>query len=161
MWKSNKGKREKGELVGTMSDEQGAPKTARLARIAERFEDADVISSTEVPIWNRDSKVLVVHPGLYTPIVDEFIETAYEDDWVRRDFDWTEWVDTPEAQHLLNDPEAVRRASKQQVAYLLTVILRQDRFADGAILGAIESGYLQRLLQRIRTLDDGAGNDSE
>ena len=59
-----------------MNDEQGAPKTARLARIAERFEDADVISSTEVPIWNRDSKVLVVHPGLYTPIVDELADSS-------------------------------------------------------------------------------------
>ncbi len=144
-----------------MNDEQGAPKTARLARIAERFEDANVTSSTEIPTWNPDDKVLVLHPVLYPPIVDELITTAYEDDWVRRDFDWTEWVGTPEAQHLLNDPEAVRRASKLQVAYLLTVILRQDRFADGTILEAIRSGYLQRLLQRIGALDYGAGSDSE
>lgn len=144
-----------------MNDDQGAPKTARLARIAERFEDAEVISSAEVPSWNPDDEVLVIRPVLYPPIVDELISTAYEDDWVRRDFDWTEWVDTPEAHDLLNDPEAVRRASRQQVAYLLTVILRQDRFANGTILEAVRAGYLQRLLQRIRTLDDGTGNDSE
>lgn len=144
-----------------MNDEQGAPKTARLANLAERFDDSSVISSTELPSWNPNDEVWVIHPILYPPIVDELIATAYEDDWVRRDFDWTEWVDTPEAQRLLNDPESVTRASKQQVAYLLTVILRQDRFADGTILGAIKSGYLRSLLERIRTINSNAENGPE
>lgn len=143
-----------------MNHEQAAPITTRLASIAERFEAASVMAATEVPTWNPDNKALVLHPVLYPPIVDELMATAYEDDRVRRDFDWTEWVDTPEAQYLLNHPEAVGRASKQQVAFLLTAILRQERFADGTILEAVRSGYLQRLLQRIRTLDNSAGNDS-
>lgn len=144
-----------------MNNEQGVPKTARLASLAERWEDTSVISSTEVPAWIPNDEVWVIHPVQYPPIVDELIATAYDDDWVRRDFDWTEWIDTPEAWHLLNDPESVRRATKQQVAYLLTVILRQDRFADGTILEAVRSGYLQRLLHRIRALDSSADGQSE
>lgn len=93
--------------------------------------------------------VYIQHP----PIVSEFIKLAYEDNWVRHDFDWPKWIRTTEAQSLVNDTKTIEQATTEQLAHLLTAIIRQDRFVDNAVMHAFNSGLLLRVLQRIRTLD--------
>jgi hypothetical protein len=67
-------------------------------------------------------------------------------------FDWGSWLKTPEGQALRTDPEALGRATPLQLARLLTAIVRSDRFVEGSIAGAFESGLLLRIARRAATL---------
>lgn len=135
-----------------MTNEQAAPKTAQLASIATRFDNPAVLP--------QETPTMEAKGGTWTPvhlehpeIISELTKLAYEDDWVRRDFDWPKWIRTAEARKLANDSKAMEQATTEQLAHLLTAIIRQDRFVDGAIMDAFKSGLLQRVLKRIRTLD--------
>ena len=64
------------------------------------------------------------------------------------DFDWGTWKQTPEAISLRDDAQVLARATPEQLSRLLTVCIRQDRFCEGALEGAFESGLLTRILER-------------
>ena len=51
-----------------------------------------------------------------------------------------------------SDPEAVAAATPEQLAWLLTAIVRSDRFVEGSIEGAFESGLLARIARRAAAL---------
>jgi hypothetical protein len=80
-----------------------------------------------------------------------FIECAYESGWVKP-FDWPDWLQTPEAQNLGNDPEAIAAATHDQLTKVLTVLVRQDRFDQGALQSAFEGGLLSAIVQRAAVL---------
>jgi Family of unknown function (DUF6508) len=77
-----------------------------------------------------------------------FEQTAYDLGWVMLDFDWGTWKQTPEAISLRDDDQALAQAAPEQLARLLTVCVRQDRFCEGALERAFESGLLTRILER-------------
>jgi hypothetical protein len=81
-----------------------------------------------------------------------FVKAAYDLRWVALDFDWVTWKRTQEAQSLRDDPASLAKATSDQLAQLLTVIIRQDRFADGSLLASYESGLLTRILRRAAAL---------
>ena len=95
----------------------------------------------------------------------DFVEVCYRMKWVQP-FDWSEWMGSPEAINLRDDPAAMECASAELLQKLLTVVIRQDRFADGALASAFESGLLVRILRRAAVLSQGmevavaAGPDS-
>ena len=68
------------------------------------------------------------------------------------DFDWPSWKDTPEALGLRDDPKVLKQATSVQLAKLLTVLIRQDRFVEGALAGAYNSGLLTAVLRRAEGL---------
>ena len=71
---------------------------------------------------------------------------------MRTDFDWPTWAQTPEAQRLRDDSEAIQQATVLDLARLLTVVIRSDRFAEGAVAEAVESGLVTAVLRRIAQL---------
>jgi Family of unknown function (DUF6508) len=77
-----------------------------------------------------------------------FEQKAYDLGWVMLDFDWPTWKQTPEAETLRDDVQALAQATPDQLARLITVCIRQDRFCEGALAGAFESGLLTRILER-------------
>src|SRR5207244_1533652 len=77
-----------------------------------------------------------------------FVQAAYDLGWVRSGFDWPTWSQTAEARNLQNDPHLLAQATQVQLASLLTVCIRQDRFVEGALMSAYESGLLVRILER-------------
>jgi hypothetical protein len=81
-------------------------------------------------------------------VAGSFEQMAYELGWVMRDFDWGTWKQTPEAISLRDDDQALSQATPDQLARLLTVCIRQDRFCEGALEGAFESELLTRILER-------------
>lgn len=94
-------------------------------------------------------------PGVFTmPYADyseeasEFVQAAYEHGWVLRNFSWGDWKQTEEAIKLRDDESALARATPQQLYQLLTVVIRQDRFCEGALLDAFESGLILRIVRR-------------
>ena len=75
--------------------------------------------------------------------------------WVIAGFDWRSWLDTAEGLSLAEDPDAVARATPDQLERLLTAIVRSDRFVEGSIEGAFTSGLLARISRRTAALLDG------
>ena len=80
-----------------------------------------------------------------------FVEACYEADWVM-DFDWPEWIRSGEANGLTELAAVRERATPLDLAKLLTALIRQDRFVEGALMGAFESGLLTAITERAATL---------
>jgi hypothetical protein len=81
-----------------------------------------------------------------------FVRRAYDLGWVQMGFDWPAWKETTEAQGLRDDPVALSRATPDQLAHLLTVVIRQDRFVEGALDSAYHSGLLTAIMRRAKAL---------
>ncbi len=93
----------------------------------------------------------------YQPEIDRFVVDMYAAKLVRP-VDWMRWAGTPEARDLISDPTTIARASHDDLIYLLTTIIRGERFSDGEIAGAYESGTLLAIAQRAQAfLDSAAG----
>jgi hypothetical protein len=80
-------------------------------------------------------------------VAGSFEQRAYDLGWALMDFDWGTWKQTPEAISLRDDAGALDRATPEQLARLLTVCIRQDRFCEGALEAAFQSGLLTRILE--------------
>ncbi len=91
----------------------------------------------------------------------EFVQAAYDLDWVRGDFDWGRWKDTPEAIRLRDDPQAMAIATPMQLSHLLTVLIRQERFCEGSLAAAFESGLLTAICRRAAELADQEGKGKQ
>ena len=89
-----------------------------------------------------------------------FIVTANETGWMIHDYDWPNWMESDEAIHLRNAPAAIAAATPGQLGRLLTALIRQDRFVEGALGGAYESGLLVAILRRAAVLADIPGGQS-
>src|ERR1700690_1060681 len=59
---------------------------------------------------------------------ERFIKICRERGWVLADFAWSTWKDTTEAMVLRDNPGAMARATPDQIAKLLTVLVRQGAF---------------------------------
>ena len=77
-----------------------------------------------------------------------FVKTCYDNGWVLTNFDWASFAQTSEARTLHDDDAALDGATEEQLAKLLTIVIRQDRFEEGAFAAAIECGFVRRILRR-------------
>lgn len=88
-----------------------------------------------------------------SPVAADFVSACYEAGWVQwPDFNWGTWKNSAEARQLYFDPAALETATPEQLSRLLTVLIRQERFVDGALNAAFQSGVLLRILRRIAVL---------
>lgn len=69
-----------------------------------------------------------------------------------RPVDWMAWAGTPEGQRLIGDPAAIAEAGPDELVFLVTTIIRGERFSDGQIAGAYERGTLVALARRAQAL---------
>lgn len=81
-----------------------------------------------------------------------FIKAAYDLGWVEQGFDWSDWMSTPEAKCLTANPEHIAEASFDQLAKLLTALIRGDRFNEGELKAAFDAGLLTAIVRRAKTL---------
>jgi hypothetical protein len=94
--------------------------------------------------------------GMYSapaPIVDQFLEIVYSIPIIV-DFDWPSW---DEGREMGRDPgfdfDSVDLLSKCK---LITAVVRNDRFCEGALASAFESGLILKVLKSIqKTVDEG------
>jgi hypothetical protein len=87
-----------------------------------------------------------------TDVAARFLQTCAEQGWVRPDIDWRAWRGTPDARRLHDDPAALAAATSDDLAHLLTALVRGDRFDEGELLDAFESGLLLRIAERAARL---------
>ena len=137
-------------------DELAPPRLDSLASLLPAFEAPDA----EFGTWKGGEEV---EPGTFTmpwfahsELTSRLLEVAYRDGWVRPDFDWPAWEQTPEARRLRDDRGALEQATVPELARLLTVVIRSERFGEGAVAEAIESGLVTDVLRRIEQLRNEA-----
>jgi hypothetical protein len=75
------------------------------------------------------------------------IKACYENGWILSGFDWESFAQTSEARDL-HDAAALEKATPEQLAKLLTIVVRQDRFVEGAFAEAVKSGLVLGILRR-------------
>ena len=81
-----------------------------------------------------------------------FLAMLREAGWIIGDFDWPSWTRSTRGQALANDREALARASTDELAMLLTALVRQERFSEGTLARAFEAGLLLAVVERADTL---------
>ena len=86
--------------------------------------------------------------------LEEFSSACYADGMLEA-FDWIEWRD--QGHVLLETPGAMERAGFDELRRVLTMLLRQERFADGTVAHAVEQGWIHRVLHRMREVCAPAG----
>ncbi|KAJ5815483.1 hypothetical protein N7474_007260 [Penicillium riverlandense] len=112
---------------GTMPALTDLPRLSRLAKI--------------VPLLSQGHSFATVEPSILPALSG----------WCTPYFDWIDWNTSDEA-NTLRDTDLLNQATPAQLAKLLTVIIRQERFVDGTIETAYESKLLARIAQRAATI---------
>jgi len=108
-----------------------------MSRGTERNRPGDAI---QLPFWSA------------SPLASQFVDMAYDTGWVLEDFDWPSWLESDEAQFLLAEPSGIASATVDQLRKLLTALIRQDRYCEGALLASFEDGPLRLIVTRAREL---------
>jgi len=85
-------------------------------------------------------------------VADRFCKMLYDTGWILEGFDWTEWIHTPDAQKLLRHREAIAVADCDQLAKLLTALVRQDRFSEGTLERSYADKILVAIVERAESL---------
>jgi len=88
----------------------------------------------------------------YSPRMEALLAEIRRAGLVLMGFDWMAWLDSPEGRGFRDDPGRIEQAAEIELARLLTAIIRGDRFIEGNIAGAFESGHLLRIIRRMKTL---------
>jgi hypothetical protein len=70
-------------------------------------------------------------------------------------FDWPSWAKTPEAKALHGDRDVLAAATPDDLAKLLTALIREDRFNEGALGDSFESGIMTAIAHRAKVLASG------
>ena len=105
--------------------------------------------------WNRPppraSGIHVLPSYLLSDEGQEFYKTVYKLGWVTQ-FQWSEWEHTPEGCELTGNPGRIAEATPDQLAKVVTVCIRKDRFSEGLLGSAFESGLLTAIVRRAAAL---------
>jgi hypothetical protein len=89
----------------------------------------------------------------FSPDASRFVSAASQLGRLNPDnFDWVTWKQTDDARRLVDDPRAMRDATLVDLAHLLTTHIRQDRFVEGHLASAFESGHLTEIVRRAEAL---------
>lgn len=86
------------------------------------------------------------------PTAEAFLRAVVGNGWMMIGFDWPTWASTAEAMALRTDPAALADATPDQIAKLLTALIRSDRFNEGTLGDAFESGYIAAIARRAAAL---------
>jgi hypothetical protein len=128
-----------------------------LVRFLPALERPDFRAGDMVAPRETERGARTMPHATYGETVEAFVRAAYEDGWVLRDFDWPTWMASAEARSLRDDEAALAAATPGQLARLLTVLIRQDRFVEGALLDAFESGLILRIVRRAAAILEADG----
>jgi len=123
-----------------------------LAAFLPMFEDPEFSFGH----WSEPKEV---HPGVsempyycFSGIALDFLKMSREYGWVLNGFDWPTWIGTPEAEQLRNNPEVLNKATPEQLARILTAVIRGERFCDGAVADSFEAGLITGICRRASQL---------
>jgi hypothetical protein len=69
---------------------------------------------------------------------EQLVDMLYRSGWVLEGFDWALWAETKQGKALLSDPAAIAVADSEQLAKLLTALVRGNRLSEGTLAKAFD-----------------------
>lgn len=106
-----------------------------------------------IPDQQGDKSVMPY--STFSDIASAFVQATYDSGWIKADFDWGEWSSTDEAHQLQENAAFLENATVDQLAHLLTLLVRQERFSEGRLGSAYESGLIIKIVRRAEALLQG------
>jgi hypothetical protein len=88
------------------------------------------------------------------PLISEYVQFMYENDLVVP-FDWSKW-DEGREWFRSQDPAKYDNLDAETALKLITAIIRSDRFNEGALVGAFESGDFPKIIGKLAALSPAA-----
>ena len=70
-------------------------------------------------------------------------------------FAWPDWAPTPEAVGLRTDRDVLAHATPDQLGKLLTMLIREDRFYEGALAHSFDTGLIAAIARRAKVVSEG------
>ena len=125
---------------------------AALAGFRPAFERDGLRFSGKVPP-HRIGDMTVLGGTDYSENAMRFIQVCYDYGWVRV-LPWSQWQDTERGRRLMQDPRALAKATDDDLACIITTCMRADRFCEGYMASAFESGLITRVIARAGALLD-------
>jgi hypothetical protein len=113
-----------------------------LLKLIPEIENAPTFSTWSGGKKNQENVFVIPH---FVPdfIVSEFLKVVY-DIPIIINFDWAEWDEGREIANENFDFDSVDLVTKCK---LITAIVRNDRFCEGALASAFESGLILKILK--------------
>lgn len=128
-----------------------------IAAFAPVFNSRDFYPGKLFKGRRRPDNVLEMGGFEYSDQLLQFIQVCYDYGWVNY-FDWVKWARTKEYRGFCESPELINKAKALQLAKLLTVVMRRDHFAGGAVLWAFERGIITAVTERAKVLCAGCAD---
>jgi hypothetical protein len=130
--------------------------TASAARLKVLADVLPVLEAAEVDFghWELPPPKNGVHSlGWFElgPAGEAFLAAVAKGRWVTVGFDWRTWLESGDGRRF-RDQQVVDAADADDLARLITAIVRSDRFVEGSLAGAFESGLLTRIARRANVL---------
>ncbi len=123
-----------------------------LASFLKNIDDPEFRAGDwKTPEGSREG-ILYMPYVVFSPTVTRFVEAAYENNWLETDLDWPNWAQSSRALRLRDSPDSISNAGEIDLFRLLTVCIRQDKFVDGALLDAFDSGLIKRIVRRAASI---------
>jgi hypothetical protein len=88
---------------------------------------------------------------------EAFLRAVGEGGWLMPTFPWPTWAPTPEAIALRTDRDALAVATPEPLGKLLTMLIRENRFVEGALGDSFESGLMAAIARRAQVLAKADG----
>ena len=94
-----------------------------------------------------------------SPEAESVTRAIGEAELLQPGFDWSAWAQTPEAHALRFEDWALAEATPDQLGKLLTALIREDRFNEGALGDTFESGFMTAVVRRAKALAESEVDD--
>ncbi len=131
---------------------------AALARFAPIFTTPGFQFATWQASPPDEAGVMQIPFTVLSEEASAFVDAAFHYGWVQTNPDRSAWHGTGDARDLMSAPERISTASAEQIAELLSTLIRGERFCEGNLLSAYNRGLLTTITQRLATLlDEPAG----
>ncbi len=125
---------------------------SRMGRFADMFRRDEFEFSEESAATFSPAGLLMLPMANLSPGATAFVQTCYDDNWIRPDIDWPKWIEGDEAESLLSNPALIAKSSIDQLEHILTALVRSDRFSEGALAHAYQRGILTAVVVRCAEL---------
>ena len=115
------------------------------------FANPKLVYETQDEVKEKKGVITMPSSSL-SPEAKAFNKMIYQEGWILDGFEWSEWAQTDEFKDLFSKPEALAKASADQLAKLLTALARKERFCEGTMASACSDGLLDRITHRAGVL---------
>ena len=136
------------DLVKNEDTEVSKEQIRALADFWPVFANPKFVYETEDKHEKRADGVIIMPSSTLSSEAYAFHKMVYREGWILKEFDWLEWARTDEFNNLFSKKGAVAKASIQQIAQLLTALVRKERFSSGTMACAYSDGLLTGITQR-------------